>query len=69
MLYRYFGIINKPQEQKKIFDAILKYAVSNEFYITERYDDHMGTISNWMPNASANGRVLMMILDQDKISK
>jgi len=62
-LYRYFGILGEKKEQKKILDALLKYTVSNEFYITERYDDHMGTICNWTPNASACGRVLMMLMD------
>ena len=62
-LYRYFGIIGKVKEQKRILDALLKYAVTNEYYLTERYDSHKGMIASWLPNASASGRVIAMLLD------
>ena len=65
-LYRYFGLLGDKKEQKRIFNAIMKYALTNEYYLSERYDPYKGTIASWLPNASANGRVLMMILDQEK---
>lgn len=65
-LYRYFGIIGDKKAQKRIFDSLMKYALTNEYYLSERYDPYKGTIASWLPNASANARVLMMILDQDK---
>ena len=66
-LYRYFGILAKEKEQKRIFNAIMKYTLTNEYHLSERYDPYKGTIASWLPNASANGRVLMMILDQENI--
>jgi hypothetical protein len=32
-------------------------------YQCERYDDHNAYMAPWMPNASANGRVLDMLFD------
>ena len=48
---------------KKIIDAILKYNVTTEYYQSERYDDHNAYVAPWMPNASANGRVLQMLFE------
>ena len=64
-LYCYFGIIGNKKEQKRIFNALMKYTLTNEYHLTERYDPYKGTIVPWLPNASANGRLLVMILDQD----
>ena len=43
--------------------AQLRYAMSSEFYMLERYADNDDTFCPWQPNASANGRTLMMLLD------
>ena len=48
---------------KKLIDSLLQYNVTTEYYQCERYDDHDAYISQWMPNASANGRVLDMLFD------
>ncbi len=50
-------------EAKKLIDAILKYNVTSEYYQPERYDDHNAYIAPWMPNGSANGRVLQMLFE------
>ena len=56
------GIFNKyAEEQKKLMDALLSYNVTSEFYQAERIDDHDAYIAPWMPNASANGRLLQML--------
>ena len=65
-LYRYFGILGNKKEHDKIFNALLKYTLTNEYHLSERYDPYKGTIASWLPNASANGRVLMMLLDQEE---
>jgi hypothetical protein len=46
-----------------LLDALLKYNVTTEYCQCERYDDHDAYIAPWMPNASANGRVLDMLFD------
>jgi hypothetical protein len=48
-------------ECKKLIDALLKYNVTTEYYQPERYDDHNAYIAPWMPNGSANGRLLLML--------
>lgn len=62
-LYRYFGKCGNAKKQKEILDGQLKYGVSNEYYLCERYDDHDAFIAPWCPNASANGRLILMLFD------
>ena len=59
----YYKACGKQAEMKKLLDALLKYNVTTEYYQGERYDDHDGYTVPWMPNASANGRVLQMLFD------
>ena len=43
--------------------AQMKWGMSSEFYLLERYADNDPYWTPWMPNASANGRLLMMMAD------
>jgi len=43
--------------------AQLRYNMSREFYMQERYKDDDPTWCPWQPNASANGRMIHMLLD------
>ena len=43
--------------------AQLKWGMSAEYYLLERYADNDPYWTPWMPNASANGRLLMMMSD------
>ncbi len=61
--YLYHKECGDLEKCKEILDAILKYNVTAEFYQAERYDDHDAYLAPWMPNASANGRVLHMLFD------
>ena len=61
--YTYYARSGDRKNCKKIIDAILKYNVTTEYYQSERYDDHNAYVAPWMPNASANGRVLQMLFD------
>lgn len=49
--------------------AQLLYSMSPEFYMCERYADNDPYFVPWMPNASANGRTLMMLLDAKDLLK
>jgi hypothetical protein len=48
---------------KEILDAQLKYIMTPEYYMMERYDETNPFYTPWLPNASANGRTMLMILD------
>lgn len=43
--------------------AQFRYAMTPEHYMAERYADNDPTFCPWQPNASANGRTIMMMLD------
>jgi hypothetical protein len=43
--------------------AQMKWGMSPEYYLLERYADNDPYWTPWMPNASANGRLLMMMSD------
>ena len=61
--YVYYKKSGNLDECKRLIDALLKYNVSTEYYQCERYDDHDAYTAPWMPNASANGRLLYMLFD------
>lgn len=54
------GEFDKAEET---FFAQIKYSMTKEFYMQERYADNDTTFVPWQPNASANGRFIMMMLD------
>lgn len=61
--YLYYKRSGNRKKCKELLEALLKYNVTTEFYQAERYDDHDAYLAPWMPNASANGRVLDMLFD------
>lgn len=61
--YIYYKHSGNREKCKELIDTLLKYNVTTEFYQCERYDDHDAYIAPWMPNASANGRLLDMLFD------
>ena len=44
-------------------DACLKYALTDELYVGERYHDANPWYYPWSPNASGSGRITMMLLE------
>ena len=61
--YIYYKRSHNREACKRLIDALLKYNVTTEYYQCERYDDHDAYTAPWMPNASANGRLLYMLFD------
>ena len=59
--FLYYEASGNREKQLEIIEALLKYNLTKEFYQCERYDDHNAYIAPWMPNASANGRLLYML--------
>ena len=41
----------------------MRYGMSAEFYMQERYADNDPAFCPWQPNASANGRLILMLFD------
>lgn len=54
------GEFDKAEET---FQALMKYAISEEFQVSERYADNDPAFAPWQPNASGNGRVVMMMFE------
>ncbi len=50
-------------EAKETLDAQLKYSMSKEYIMLERFMDNDKYFCCWQPNASANGRTFEMLLD------
>lgn len=61
--FTYYKRSQNWEQCKTLVEALLKYNVTAEYCQCERYDDHDAYTAPWMPNASANGRVLDMLFD------
>ncbi len=62
-LYFYYRRSGKPKIAKEFLQAQIKYAMTDEFYMAERYDDHDAYFTPWCPNCSAAGRTILMLCD------
>jgi hypothetical protein len=51
------------ERAQQILSALLTYGMTAEFYMQERYADNDPDFCPWQPNASANGRTIIMLLD------
>jgi hypothetical protein len=49
-----------------VFDATVKYSVSDEYYVGERYRDDNPWYFPWSPNASGSGRIIRMLLNDSQ---
>ena len=48
----------------EIVDANIRFAMSAEFNMQERYEDNSPYFAPWSPNISANGRLIIMMMDR-----
>jgi hypothetical protein len=48
---------------KRTLDAMMRYAMTDECYMQERYCDNDPYYVPWSPNASASGRFLLMLIE------
>ena len=60
--YDCFLRINRKDLANKVLDATLRYSVTDEFYVGERYRDDNPWYFPWSPNASGSGRIILMLL-------
>ncbi len=54
---------------KEIIDAQIKYSMTDEYYMLERYSDVDPYYSPWSPNVSASGRIILMLLKYGRDEK
>jgi hypothetical protein len=64
-LYWFYNWLESGERDKaeETLNAQMLYGMSPEYYLLERYADNDPYWTPWMPNASANGRFLMMTTD------
>lgn len=51
----------ETEKARKTLEAQFKYGMTPEYYMPERYADNDPYFTPWLPNASANGRTIMML--------
>ena len=56
--------LNEKQLARQIIDNQINYAMTDEYYMLERYEDNSPYYVPWSPNASATGRLIMMMLGE-----
>ncbi len=64
--YLWFKMFMRWGERERAEEIIrdnFKYAMTDEYYMLERYNQRDPYFAPWMPNASANGRTINMLLD------
>lgn len=59
-VFKHMGRVDKCKE---IVDTMIQYSMTGEYYMIERYMDNDPYFVPWSPNVSANGRMLMMLID------
>lgn len=64
--YLAFRRLGKHEWADEIYEAQIKYAMTDEYYMVERYSDRDPWYVPWSPNASASGRTILMILEKHK---
>ena len=61
--FRAWRRVGRNDLAKEARDACLRFALTDEFYVGERYHDANPWYYPWSPNASGSGRIVSMILE------
>ena len=61
--FKYFMRHDMKERAKEIIDDCIRFGMTKDYYMVERYNERDPYFGPWMPNASANGRLLNMLLD------
>ena len=64
--YWCFRHIGRDDLADLVLDATVKYSVSDEYYVGERYRDDNPWYFPWSPNASGSGRIIRMLLNDSQ---
>lgn len=62
-VFRYYMRHGKREKCEEIINSAIKYAMTDECYMIERFHEDNPYFIPWSPNASANGRLISMLLD------
>ena len=65
--FRAWRRIGRDDLAKEALDACLRFALTDELYVGERYHDANPWYYPWSPNASGSGRITMMLLSSPKM--
>ena len=57
-----FCRLDRKDKAKEVLDATLKYSITKDGMMVERYHPRDPFFAPWSPNASANGRLILMLL-------
>jgi len=60
---RHYKARGENEKAAKTFRALMKYCMTPEYIVSERYCPDCVWFSPWQPNASASGRILRILLD------
>ena len=61
-IFLWFMKHGKREKAKEVLDGAENYAMTDEYYMVERYNHKDPYFAPWSPNASANGRMIIMLL-------
>lgn len=61
--FKMFMRLGNRERAEEIIRDNFNYAMTDEYYMLERYSQRDPYFAPWMPNASANGRTVNMLLD------
>jgi hypothetical protein len=67
--YNCFKRIGRHDLAELVWNAVLKYSVTEEYYVGERYRDDNPWYFPWSPNASGSGRIILMMLNDNMFGK
>ena len=59
--HRCFLRIGRRDLADRVFNAIMNYSITTEYYVGERYRDDTPWFYPWSPNASGSGRIIQML--------
>ena len=62
MWFRAWRRVGRPDLAAQALDVCLKFALTDELYVGERYHDATPWFYPWSPNASGSGRLTLMLL-------
>ncbi len=62
-MYYYYRRLGEDDKAREILEAQLKYYMTEEYYMGERYDKQDPYYFPWSPNGSASGRTILMLCD------
>ena len=61
--FKIFMRFGKREKAEEVLRDNFRFAMTDEYYMLERYNQQDPYFGPWMPNASANGRTINMLMD------